>query len=149
MGLIWEKVSKLKKLDCFIKEVLRLYPPAWMLERDCFENVNVRGVNIPKGESIAIFVYSLHRNEKFWDDAKSFKPSRWESSNFTKGSYLPFGLGPRMCIGAEFAILELKVLLLLLIRKIDFKLLNNPVPFPRVTLKPKNGIIVEISERKF
>ena len=99
---VLEDLSKLKYLDCCIKESLRLYPPVAFIRRRMNEDVRFSGHDVPEGTSVGILIYTLHRNEDIFPDPNSFKPERFETDQ-TIGrnpfAYVPFSAGPRNCIG--------------------------------------------------
>uniref|UniRef100_A0A1I7TA21 Cytochrome P450 n=1 Tax=Caenorhabditis tropicalis TaxID=1561998 RepID=A0A1I7TA21_9PELO len=121
----FEKLGRLKYMDCVIKEALRLYPLASISNsRKCMRTTTVQGVEIEAGTYVQMDTWSLHYDPSIWgEDVKEFKPERWssEDSNEHKGAYLPFGLGPRQCIGMRLAIVEQKVLLSHILRKYTFE----------------------------
>ena len=111
----YETLFDLKYLDAVINETLRLYPPVPMYDRVCtqdhtFEN----GVRIDAGQIVRIHAYSLHHNPDYWSNPESFDPSRFMPENkdtVVAGSFVPFVIGPRNCIGMRFALLEAKMTL--------------------------------------
>jgi len=115
----------LEYLDCIIKETLRLFPPAWTINRSPKTDQVVGGYTVPKGTSIMINTLRLHRRTDLWGPtARQWNPDRWLDESFTKEqtrvgqfTYLPFGGGPRLCIGMPFAKAELKVVVSLIILK--------------------------------
>ncbi|MBL8682659.1 MAG: cytochrome P450 [Myxococcales bacterium] len=130
------------------EEAMRLYPPAWAFERIALEDDVVGGYAIPKGTIVGISPYVMHRNPKYFADPERFDPSRFEKSAQSerpKHAYIPFGGGPRTCIGIAFALMELQVLLPMIVRAWD---LDPPSDYeleldPSVTLRPANGMPVE------
>lgn len=95
-----------------IEEVLRLYPPAWMISRTAIEDDEIGGYHIPANSMILISSYVMHRNPDFWENPTMFNPERFASSpknNRPRYAYLPFGGGPRICIGKDFAMMEAKL----------------------------------------
>lgn len=92
-----------------VQEVLRLYPPGWALSRVAIANDTVMGEKIARGTTMFLSIYTMHRHPKFWTDPNQFKPERF-LGDFQKRAYLPFGLGPRMCIGNHFALMEMEVI---------------------------------------
>jgi cytochrome P450 len=108
-----------------IQEGLRLYPPFWMIDREAMADDRVGDVEIPAGSTVIVYVYGAHHAPRYWDDPERFHPER-----FVKGSeklrapftYLPFGGGPRVCIGNHYAMLQILMILSELLRKYDFQL---------------------------
>ena len=128
-----------------IEESMRLFPPAWALGREAIEEDELLGVKIKKKDMIFLSIYELHRQEKYWPDPDKFDPDRFHPENSkdrSKFHYLPFGAGPRMCIGNHFAIMEILLLIAMMIRKFDFEILEGHpvVPEPLITLRPKYGV---------
>lgn len=126
-------------LNNVIKESMRLYPPAWISDRVALENDEYADFLIPKGTVIVIFYYGLHRDDSEWSDALSFKPSRFlkENNKDIKKIYYPFGAGPRLCIGNNFAMAEMVIFLQSFIQKFHVEPGNvEPNIRPLVTLRP-------------
>ncbi len=136
-----------------IQEGLRLYPPFWMVDRMAMAQDRVGDLAIPQGSTVIVFVYGAHRARQHWPDPESFDPER-----FVKGSeklrapftYLPFGGGPRVCIGNNYAMLQILMILSTLLRKYDLHLIPGQTIEPRavVILSPKNGIRMSFTEAK-
>lgn len=129
-----------------INESLRLYPPATLLPRMAFEDIKLGDLLIPKGLSIWIPVLAIHHDKELWGkDANEFNPERFASkSSFISSRFIPFGAGPRNCIGQTFAILEAKIILAMLVTKFKFTISDNYRHSPVVvlTIKPKHGVQV-------
>ncbi|KAK4605688.1 hypothetical protein RGQ29_000124 [Quercus rubra] len=132
-------MKKLKYATRVINESLRLYPQPPVLIRRSLENDVLGGYPIKRGEDIFISVWNLHRSPKLWDDAEKFKPERWPldgpnpnetNQNF---SYLPFGGGPRKCVGDMFASYETVVALAMLVRRFDFQIALGAPPVEMTT----------------
>lgn len=97
-----------------VKETLRLYPPAWFLFRELTEPMTLAAGTLAKGSILFLFPYTVQRNGRYFDNPTAFRPQRWTGDferNLPKGTYFPFGLGPRICIGNGFATLEAQLLL--------------------------------------
>lgn len=126
-------------LNNVIRESMRLYPPAWISDRIALENDEYADFFIPKGTVIVIFYYGLHRDDRQWSDALSFKPSRFstEHNKDLKKIYFPFGAGPRLCIGNNFAMAEMVIFLQSFIQMFHVEPGNvEPKIKPLVTLRP-------------
>ncbi|MFK7774278.1 MAG: cytochrome P450 [Saprospiraceae bacterium] len=138
-------LMRMEYLTQVIDECLRLYPPSWITDRIAKEDDEVKGFLIPKGSRVIPFIYGLHHSEKVWPDAEKFDPSRFtkegrkDRHNF---AHMPFGAGPRQCIGRHFAMTEMKMIILKLIYRYDFDLIKNQKieVLPVVTLRPRYGI---------
>lgn len=133
------------QLSMIINESLRLYPPATLLPRMAFEDIKLGDLLIPKGLSIWIPVLAIHHDKELWgNDANEFNPDRFASKSFVSSRFLPFGAGPRNCIGQSFAVMEAKIILAMLVSKFRFKISDNYRHSPVVvlTIKPKHGVQV-------
>jgi cytochrome P450 len=137
-----EDLPKLRfTLACF-QESLRLFPTIWILERRAVEADEIAGFRIPKGSSVLISPYVVHRHAGFWEDAEAFSPERFLDAA-PKPAYLPFGLGPHACIGEGFAHQEALVILPLLLRAFDLEPAGPaPVPQAGITLRPRDGVLL-------
>ncbi|MFD1880201.1 cytochrome P450 [Paracoccus pacificus] len=133
-----------------IEESLRLYPPAAFLSRTAKARDELCGREIRPGDTVMMPIYALHRHQMLWDDPDAFDPDRFapgvERDRF---AFLPFGAGPRICIGASFALQEAVIILATLLDRLRFDLVPGLRPVPRMilTLRPQNGIFLRISER--
>lgn len=128
-----------------IQEAMRLYPPAWGILRRAVDNDSINGYSIKKGTLIFISTSNLHRDERHWKSPEIFNPTRFSpitSKNRDRGVYMPFGLGQRMCIGNNLALMEIQLLVAVLCQHFDFKLDERHIVEPQalITLRAKNGI---------
>ncbi|CAH2079734.1 unnamed protein product [Thlaspi arvense] len=139
-----DQLSKLTSLNKVINESLRLYPPATLLPRMAFEDIQLGDLTIPKGLSIWIPVLAIHHSEDLWGkDANEFNPERFGGRPFAPGRhFIPFAAGPRNCIGQSFAMMEAKIILATLISKFNFTISKNyrHAPIVVLTIKPKYGV---------
>jgi cytochrome P450 len=131
------------------KEALRLYPPAYMVVRTAMEDVFIDGYKINKGAAIMISPHLLHRKPEYFPDPEKFDPDRFTPENESKlprHAYLPFGGGPRVCIGNQFALIEGQLITATIAQKFYFELLSNtPIERePLITMRPKGGIPVKV-----
>jgi cytochrome P450 len=138
-------VSRLPYLDCVIKESLRLYPPAYGVVREALSDCEIGGYVIPKGSTVAMFQWVVHRDPRYFDDPDAFRPERWAdglADRLPKFAYFPFGGGPRVCIGREFALLETALVLATIMRRFRFRTVpGHPTwPLPSLTLRPEYGM---------
>lgn len=149
-----EDYQKLKFTEAILAESMRLFPPAWGNGRLAIQEHEIAGYKIPEKSLVLMSMYVLHRDERFWTDAESFKPERWMSENAIKEAgnkfiYFPFGGGVRRCIGEQFAWMEGVLLLATLGKKWKLKL--NPeqkiVPQAMITLRSKYGMKMRIEKR--
>ena len=139
----------LPQLTATIREALRLYPAAAHLSRTATRPVEIGGRTYPAGTSVAVSAWLVHRHERNWDDPGAFKPSRFaDPSRARQDAYIPFGLGPRTCIGASFAMQELVIVLASLLRNRCFTFTHPmPVPVMKVTLVPDAPLVVRVANR--
>jgi cytochrome P450 len=138
-------VRRLPYLDGVIKESLRLYPPAYGVVREAVNDCQVGGYTIPKGSTVALFQWVVHRDPRFFDDPEVFRPERWADGlidRLPKFAYFPFGGGPRNCIGREFALLEIALVLATVMRRFRFRTVpgHRTWPLPSLTLRPEYGM---------
>ncbi|GFR31809.1 cytochrome P450 3A8 [Trichonephila clavata] len=141
--LTYEALQNMKYLDSIISETLRLYPPTIRLERMAVADYKLgdTGITIPKGMLINIPTYAMHRDPKLFPDPEKFDPDRFTAEERVKRdpyAYLPFGAGPRNCVGMRFALMEIKVCLALFIA--NFKI--NRCPQTKVPLEYFIGSLI-------
>ncbi len=141
----FEEVAELDFLEQVIDETLRLYPPAWTIEREPIEDDVIDGYHVPAGSVVAVGPYFVHHNKRVWDNPEGFDPDRFAPDAGRpeqRYAHFPFGGGPRMCVGADFAILEAKLILAAITRR--FRLDLEPGHWVEreatVTLYPRDGI---------
>ncbi|XP_062157195.1 cytochrome P450 714A1-like isoform X1 [Alnus glutinosa] len=144
-------VLQLKTVTIVIQEVLRLYPPAAFVSREALEDTQLGNIVIPKDVCLWTLIPTLHRDHNIWGpDANEFKPERFSNGvskacNFPQ-AYIPFGLGPRICLGKNFAIVQLKIVLSLIISKFAFSLSPRYQHSPayRMIVEPGHGVHILI-----
>ena len=144
---VLDDVKKLEDTRLVLDEALRLYPPAWMFERQAVAPDKLGGFDIEKGDIVGVCPYVLHRHPDYWENPEGFDPDRFRperSTSRVRYTYLPFGGGPRTCIGNHFAMMEAQILLAMIVR--DYRLEldpGHPVELdPLITLRPKHGVRV-------
>ncbi len=128
-----------------ILEALRLYPPFWMIDRMAIGDDRVGDLDIPRGSTVIVFVHGAHHAQRSWPDPESFDPERFAKTNeklHTPFTHLPFGAGPRGCIGGNYAMLQILMILSELLRQYDLQLTPGQTiePRPMVILRPEHGI---------
>jgi len=133
-----------------ISETLRLYPAGYLTAREALRDVEVDGYRIRKGTLVLISQWARHRDPRVFEAADRFRPERWADGldkRLPRGDYFPFGMGPRQCIGASFAMLE-SVLVLATLRQ-RFRLApasdDEALPVPVLTLQPDRPILLALS----
>ncbi len=132
-----------------IQETLRLYPPAAFLSRTALKNDTICGRDIRAGDTVMLPIYALHRHEMLWDAPNAFDPDRFaDEKSIDRYAYLPFGNGPRICIGVEFAMRESQIILATLLSRFRFTLSDKPQPEPHLlmTLRPKGGVHLKVEK---
>jgi cytochrome P450 len=131
------------------REGLRLYPPAAFLTRRALKADRFGRVSVPADSFVVVSPWLVHRHERHWQDAWSFCPERFADDQPAPkmGTYIPFGLGPRVCTGATIAQLEASLILAELLRRFEFRMTNVAEVFPmtRVTIRPRSGIACTVS----
>ncbi len=137
----FEHLPRLRYIKQVIDEALRLYPSAWILGREAIEEDEYEGIKVEPGKQVSIFIYGLHRNPQYWENPEIFDPERFapgQAKSRPTHAYLPFGGGPRMCIGHQFAVFEMQIALALLMKNFTFKrTTHGPIPMePSITLRP-------------
>lgn len=147
-------LPRLPYTEMVVKESMRLYPPAWGIGRRAINDFEIGGYRIRAGTNVFILQWITHRDPRFFPDPERFDPERWRvdpvrSGRIPRFSYFPFGGGPRVCIGAGFAMMEATLLLATIAQRYRFTLLPDPpvVPFFSVTLRPRHGLPVRVESR--
>ncbi|KAK4492137.1 hypothetical protein RD792_002934 [Penstemon davidsonii] len=143
----YDIIPKLKQVTMVINESLRLYPPVSIVSREAFKDMKFGNINVPKGTNLWTFVLRLHTDPEVWGpDAYEFNPDRF--ANGVTGAckfphfYMPFGVGPRVCLGQNLALVELKMLITVLISNFSFTLSPSYIHAPALSLvvEPGNGV---------
>ncbi|SHJ80962.1 Cytochrome P450 [Shimia gijangensis] len=141
-------VEKLPFVRQIVDEALRLYPPAGILSRTARSADTLCGRDVRPGDTVMIPIYALHRHRMLWEDPDAFRPDRFaDRSAIDRYAYLPFGDGPRICIGASFAIQEAVIILATLLARVRFDLVSGrpPEPVMILTLRPDTGVWLKTS----
>uniref|UniRef100_A0A0M3INM3 Cytochrome P450 n=1 Tax=Ascaris lumbricoides TaxID=6252 RepID=A0A0M3INM3_ASCLU len=126
----WDDLAKMSYIDHIIKETLRLFPPIPSINRQCNEEVFIDGVKFEKGCNINAAVFAIHYNEEYYPEAERFYPERFSLEKYKTNdplTFIPFGFGPRNCIGMRFAQLEMRLALAYLLKYYRF-ITNNKTP---------------------
>lgn len=146
-----DSVNQLAYLDMVIKEVLRLYPPIHIGNRRASEDMTINGYEVQEGMRVMYSIYLSHRDSKQWAEPNRFLPERFDRNSKAKQpafTYLPFGGGPRNCIGAAFAQVEVKVALAQILQTFELTLVEDKVrPYMGATLEPRPGVMMQVRRR--
>jgi cytochrome P450 len=145
-------VEKLKIVQQVLNESLRLFPTAPIIVRDFVEDFEFGGVKVPRGTIGIVPIYAIHRHTSYWKDPHRFDPARFaqeDRSRLLRFQFLPFGVGPRICIGAAFAMLELTIMLATFVRAARFEIADgfDPRPSGQMFLLPKRGMPMKVMLR--
>ena len=137
------RITKLKIAQQVIEESMRLYPPAYFIDRVNVESDNFEGKHFEPGSNLLFSVYEIHRHPDLWEKPDDFIPQRFEANPKQYSSqYFPFGAGPRKCIGNNFAMFEMIIAISELMDKYKISPLSSEIDIkPLITLKPKNAIL--------
>jgi cytochrome P450 len=136
-----------------VQESMRLYPPAPMTSRMCTEDTEVGGHMIKAGTQVIVPIYAIQRHKKLWTDPDRFDPERFapdKAAKINRYAYMPFGAGPRICIGMAFAMMESVAILATMLRAAKYELTPglSPTPVARVTLVPAGGMPLKVTMRQ-
>ena len=145
-------LPRLPYTESVINETLRVYPTVWMVGRENVEPVELGGYPIPVGTTIFMPQWVIHRDNRWFDDPEAFKPERWLGGlmqRIHRYAYFPFGGGPRICIGNNFALMEAALVLATVAQKYRLRLAVDALvtPLPTMTLRPAHGVKVVLSKR--
>jgi cytochrome P450 len=143
-----EDLPRLVVMDAFVKETLRLHSPAWAIGREATESTEICGHRIGAGTTVIVPIHSIHRDARWYRDPEQFRIDRWlgeEAKTIPKLAWIPFGAGPRVCIGEGFARMEMSLLLATLLRRLRFETVGDPpTPRPAFLLRPKEGVRLKV-----
>jgi cytochrome P450 len=147
----FDELSKLTYLNAAVNETMRMYPSFWRIARIADQQVDIHNITLPESTHVLISTYWVHRNSKYWVSPEKFMPERFLGSpNIEKGSYIPFGLGPRMCIGSSLAQVELTTVLAYLFKNYDLEKSEPTKVKTRfsISMTPNDGCKVRLKTRK-
>jgi len=144
-----DDLSRLPTALMVLKETMRLYPPAYMVGRQAERDVPLGPYTLHKGATVFVNIYAMHRRADYFAAPDEFRPERFAPEReklLSRGAYLPFGGGPRICIGNHFALMEGQLLLAALAQRLRFEPLDDRAvePEPLVTLRPKGGLPMRV-----
>jgi cytochrome P450 len=146
-------LPRLRYTEMVLTESLRLYPPAWAVGREPVQDVNIGEYRVPKGTTVVMPQWVVHRDARYYADPLAFVPERWSgdfAKRLPKYAYFPFGGGPRLCIGNSFAMMEGTLLLATIAREYQLALCpgQEVTPWPSLTLRPKGGLQMVLHRRQ-
>ncbi|XP_039706834.1 cytochrome P450 3A12-like [Pteropus medius] len=150
----YDALTQMEYLDMVLNETLRLYPVSARIERMCKKDVEVNGVFIPKGTLVMVPRSVLHRDSALWPEPEEFRPERFSKKNkdsINPYMYVPFGIGPRNCIGMRFAMMNMKLAVVRVLQNFSFKPCKEtqiPVEIdsPRM-IEPRRPIVLKVELR--
>jgi cytochrome P450 len=147
-----EDVPRLRYTEHVILESMRLIPAIYTIGREALHDLELGGFRVPRGTTLLMPQWVVHRDPRFWDDPETFRPERWAEprmKNQPHFAYFPFGGGPRVCVGNNFALLETALILPVIAQRFHFTLIpDHPVvPHPSFTLRPRDGLPAIITPR--
>ncbi|KAF7034039.1 hypothetical protein CFC21_045098 [Triticum aestivum] len=149
--LDYEALNRLKTVTMILYEVLRLYPPASAFTRQTYKEIEIRGIRYPPGVIFEMSVLHIHHDKDIWgDDVHQFRPDRFaegiSKASKERRAFFPFGWGPRICIGQNFALLEAKMALCMILRRFEFELAPSYTHAPHTVmmLRPMHGAQIKL-----
>lgn len=147
----FEQINSLEYTQQVLNESMRMFPPAWTTNRVAAEADEFNGLPIKEGTVFATYIYGIHHSKDLWDDPELFNPDRFSnSSNQPRHpfGFIPFGGGPRLCIGNQFAMMEMKLTLAKMVNRYNMNLVEHQKIelYPLITLRPKNGIKMKVDK---
>jgi cytochrome P450 len=148
-----DDLPRLRYADHVITETLRLYPTAWLLGREPSEPCRVGGYDVPRGTTLWMAQWVIHRDPRWFDEPERFRPARWGEGlarRLHRYAYFPFGGGPRICIGNHFAQMEAVLLLAAVARRFRVEVDRDAEvrPLPTMTLRPERGVPSVVRSRR-
>ena len=149
----YSDLAQLPYTRMVVDEAMRLYPPAWGFSRQALDDDTLGGFQLPRGWLAFVVPYVLHRLPAYWKDPEAFEPDRFSperSAERPKFVYLPFGAGPRQCIGNQFALIEAHLSVATLAQRYRLQLVpgHRVEPWPLITLRPRYGMPMTIETRQ-
>lgn len=150
-SLNYQALAKLDYTTRVIKEAMRLYPPAWGILREVMQDATLGGYKVKKGDVVVLAPYAVHRMAEYWPNPEAFDPDRFIPERIKsqhKYTYFPFGGGARMCIGNNFAMMEMQILLALTCSQYSFSITPETKLElePLITLRPKGKLVLGVKK---
>jgi cytochrome P450 len=145
-------LPELPYTESVVKESMRLYPPAYGFGREAVDDCEIGGYDAPAGTTLLMFPWLIHRDERFYDEPEAFRPERWASeraAHLPRFAYVPFGGGPRICIGNQFAMMEAMLILATVVPRFRLERVREREvkPFTSITLRPDGGVWARLKRR--
>ncbi len=144
-------LPSLRYAEAVVRESLRLFPPAYVIGREAIADCVIGGYDVSAGTTIYFAPWVLHRDSRHFPDPETFRPERWldgSTAKLPRYAYIPFGGGPRVCIGERFAMMEGVLVLVTLLRRFRLEMDGpDPTPFPSITLRPEGGPVMRVKKR--
>jgi cytochrome P450 len=149
----YQNLHQLEGTVRVIDEAMRLFPPFWMIDRVALKTDEIGGIHIPAGVMVIPYIYGTHRNPAQWEDVETFDPRRFERGRSKERhpfAFIPFGGGPRLCLGANLAVMQILMIVVAFVRHYDFTLANDePVAIqPKMLLQPQSAVIMNFQAAK-
>ena len=150
--MTFEKLQRLEYTTMVIKESMRLFPPAWMIPREATKDDVIGGYQIKKGDKVLASPYAMQRSPRYWKNPDAFMPERFTAENMKdmpRYAYFPFGGGARLCVGNNFAMMEMQIVLAKICQQFNFILPENfeLELLPLITMRPKEGVPLQLLKR--
>jgi cytochrome P450 len=146
----FEDLPRLTYTKTIIEEAMRMYPPGWMIPRSTLADDTIGGLPVKAGTTVLISPYVVHRHPDFWEDAERFDPDRFAAGRtITRHASLPFGEGPRLCIGNSFAMMEMQLTVAMIAQQYRLSLQPGITIQPTTTpvLRPNNDLLMHLRPR--
>jgi cytochrome P450 len=148
----FKDVGQLEYTKMVIQEVMRLWPPVWLMDREAVAEDELDGYPVAPGTQVAFSQWIMHRHPDYWENPEGFDPERFSpehSAGRPHGVYFPFGIGPRVCIGNTFSLLEMQLIIPMILQRYRLDVMPSPpvVPKPTFTLRPMYGVPVRAIPR--
>lgn len=148
-----DDLPELIEVERALHESMRLYPPAYLVGRETLTDIDLGGYRCPRGTTLLISPWVVHRDPRFFDEPEAFRPERWGNDHehpLPKYAYFPFGGGPRICIGNTFAMIEMTLILAMIAQRFRFTLGpgQSITASPQFTLRPIPGVMATIARRE-
>jgi cytochrome P450 len=145
-----DDLPRLRYTEQVVTESMRLYPPAYAIGREAVADCEIGGYHTPAGTTLFLSPWVMHRDPRWFDEPDAFRPERWDgglAERLPRFVHMPFGGGPRQCIGNRFAIMEAMLILAAIARRFRLQLEPDrmPTPYPTITLRPRGGVPMRVA----